>query len=163
MEKWKEIHDFPGYSISSEGRVRNDSSGRIMSLTLNQQGIVQVGFTVRGRHFKRGVALLVARAFLSHKMGAFDTVINLDGDRLNNSMENLAWRPRWFAIHYHRQFRHRYAHAINRPVIDSKTLKVSPTSFDACIEYGLLERDLVESIHNRTYVWPTMQIFKVVE
>src|SRR4051812_7938650 len=62
-EEWKRIKEFPDYSISTEGRVRNDRTSRIMALTMNQLGIVQVGFTKNHRYFKRAVAPLVAHAF----------------------------------------------------------------------------------------------------
>jgi hypothetical protein len=163
MERWKAIHDFPRYFVSSEGRIKNGDTGRIMALTLNQQGIVQVGFSDNGKYFKRAVAPLVAHAFIPRPMGPFDTPINLDGDRTNNSVENLMWRPRWFATVYHRQFRHPYAHPILRPIVDMETRVVSDDSRAAAVQYGLLEKDIVLSILNRTVVWPTYQEFRVLE
>lgn len=162
MEQWKPIHEFPGYSVSSEGRIRNDRNRHIMAQTLNQQGIVQVGFSQEGRYHKRAVAPLVAHAFIPRPFGPYDTPINLDGDRTNNGVDNLMWRPRWFAICYHKQFKKRYHSPINREIMEMKTREVFPTAFDACLKYGLLEQELVLSIINRTVVWPTYQEFRLL-
>lgn len=160
-EQWKEIHEFPNYSVSDRGRVRNERTGRLMALTVNQQGIVQAGFNHNGEHFKRSVTVLVAHAFLPRPMGPFDTPIHVDGDFLNNDVDNLMWRPRWFAIRYHRQFKHRYPNAIYNDIMDMKTKEVCHGSWDACLRYGLIEKELVVAIHNRTYVWPTYQEFRI--
>lgn len=161
-EYWKAIEDFPGYSISSFGRVRADKSGRILVLSENQFGLLQVGMMRDGEQRHRSVPLLVAKAFIPSPAGAFDTPINLDGDRFNNSITNLVWRPRWFAIKYNRQFRYPYEHSILAPIEDVKTGQVSENSFECAKRYGLLEQDLVLSIVNRTYVWPTYQEFRVL-
>jgi hypothetical protein len=162
-ERWKEVDRFPGYSVSNFGRIRADRSGRILSLNENQYGLLQVGLMRDGIQFHRSVPLLVATAFIPQPSGPFDTPINLDGDRRNNHVDNLMWRPRWFAIKYNQQFRHPYDNPITSPVVDLKTGEVSENSFECAKRYGFLERDLVLSILNRTYVWPTYQEFGVLE
>jgi hypothetical protein len=162
-EEWRNIRSFPEYSVSSEGRVRNNRTRRILAQSLNQQGIPMVGLTRNGEHYKRGVALLVATAFIPRPKGPFDTPINLDGDRENNHVINLMWRPRWFAVFYHKQFKHPPKLRIHQPIIDIKSRIISPNSHICSMTYGLLEHDLVLSIVNRTYVWPTYQRFELFE
>ena len=162
-EDWKQIRHFQGYSVSTLGRIRSDKSGRILALSQNQYGVVQVGLVRDGVQHHRSVPLLVARAFVPNKYEAYDTPINLDGNRLNNSVENLVWRPRAFAIRYNQQFKYPYLHHIWNPIQDLKTGVISENSIECAKQYGLLESDLVMSILNRTYVWPTYQIFGVVE
>jgi hypothetical protein len=94
---------------------------------------------------------------------AFDTPINLDGDRFNCCLQNLMWRPRWFAVQYNRQFRERYDRPIEVPLKAADTKEVFPNSLAAAIRYGLLERDVVLSIEHNTLTWPTYQKFEVVE
>jgi len=149
--------------VSNFGNIRSNKSKRIMSVSPNQFGVVQVGLMREGVQYHRSVPLLVARAFLPIKPGPFDTPINLDGDRNNNHVDNLVWRPRWFAVKYNRQFRYPYEHHISRPLADMKTLEISPNSFECAKRYGLLEEEIVIAIHTRTYVWPTYQEFSVVE
>lgn len=162
-EEWKTIEHFPEYSVSTFGRIRTNKSGRILRLNFNQYGVLQVGLIRDGVQRHRSVPLLVAKAFLWQPPGPFDTPINLDGDRNNNYVTNLEWRPRWFAIRYNRQFIYPYENPITSQIIDIKTGEISDDSFDAAKRYGLLERDVVLSILNRTYVWPTYQQFTVVQ
>lgn len=161
-EQWKTVDFFPEYSVSSYGRVRSDKSGRMLALSQNQFGLVHVGMMRDGLQRHRSVPLLVAKAFIPEPGGPFDTPINLDGDRYNNKVNNLVWRPRWFAIKYNQQFRHPYENSISSPIIDLKTELVSANSFECAKDYGLLEQDLVLSILNRTYVWPTYQEFGIL-
>jgi hypothetical protein len=163
QERWKTIELFPDYEVSDLGRIRSNTSDRILSLNENQSGLVQVGLMRDGQQFHRSVPLLVAKAFLPRPSEAFDTPINLDGDRYNNALENLTWRPRWFAIRYNQQFKRPFENSIQAPIQDLKTGDVSENSFECAKHYGLLERDLVLSIVNRTYVWPTYQQFSIFE
>lgn len=163
MERWKLIENFPDYSVSDHGRVRSNKSERILALNVNQYGLLQVGMMRDGEQKHRSVPLLVAKAFIPQPSGPFDTPVNLDGNRYNNHYENLVWRPRWFAIKYNQQIRHPYEHPIMSPLVDVKTGIVSEDSTQCFKQYGLLEEDLVMSILNRTYVWPTYQEFAILE
>lgn len=162
-ERWKPIPRFPGYSVSSEGRIRNDNTERILVPNENQSGLLFIGLMRNGKQFHRSIPKLVATSFVPHKFGPFDTPINLDGNRRNNRAENLVWRPRWFAVFYHQQFRHPYENPIERPIQNMDTGEVFPDSFSAAVHYGLLEKELVLSILNRTPAWPIYQKFIVVE
>lgn len=162
-EHWRPIEDFPEYSVSNYGRIRADKSERILALNENQFGLLQVGLMRDGTQYHRSVPLLVAKAFIPQPTGPFDTPINLDGDRHNNHFANLVWRPRWFAIKYNQQFRHPYENPILAPLEDVKTHETSENSTECAKRYGLLESDLVLSVLNRTYVWPTYQEFRIVQ
>lgn len=162
-ERWKQIELFPEYSVSDHGRVRSDKTGRILSLSQNQYGLVNVGLMRDGVQHHRSVPLLVARAFLPQETGPFDTPINRDGDRHNNHVNNLLWRPRWFAIRYNQQFKYPFDNPILIPLEDVKTGEICENSFECAKQFGLLEKDLVASIQSRTYVWPTYQQFRIVE
>lgn len=159
-ELWKVIPEFPEYSVSNFGDIRSNKSGRILSTSPNQFGVVQVGLMKDGVQYHRSVPLLVAKAFLPVHPGPFDTPINLDGNRLNNIVENLVWRPRWFAIKYNRQFRYPFDLHLPRPIVDIKTGVVSENSLECAKQYGLLEEEIVYAIMNKTYVWPTYQEFR---
>jgi hypothetical protein len=161
-EFWKQIEDFPGYSVSSYGRVRTDKSGRILVQSENQFGLLQVGMMRDGEQRHRSVPLLVAKAFIPNSLDAFDTPINLDGDRHNNRVDNLAWRPRWFAIRYNQQFKYPYEHSIIAPLEDIKTGEVSENSLECAKQYGLLEEEIVFAILNHSFVWPTYQEFRII-
>lgn len=162
-EVWKTIREFPDYSVSNFGNVRTEKTGRILRMSPNQFGVMNVGLMKDGIQYHRSVPLLVAKAFLPIKPGPFDTPINLDGDRSNNHVDNLVWRPRWFAVKYNRQFRFPSEMFIDRPIVDIKTGEVSVNSLDCAKRYGLLEEEVVLAVMNKTYVWPTYQEFRVLE
>lgn len=163
IEVWKPIDLFPEYSVSNYGQIRSDKSGRYLALNLNQYGVLQVGLMRERVQHHRSVTLLVARAHLPPVGGPFDTPINRDGNRLNNRVDNLLWRPRWFAIRFNQQFRWPYENPILSPIIDLKSGEVSDNSLECAKRYGLLEKDVVLSIMNRTYTWPTYQEFGILE
>lgn len=132
-----------------------------MSLLRNQNEVINVGLTKNKTQHKRAVARLVATAFLQKPRNpTFDTPINLDGDRMNNSVENLMWRPRWFAIKYAEQFK-RNECGFLVPIIDVKSGEVYETSWDAATSCGLLDREIKLAVLNNTFVWPTYQMFRV--
>lgn len=163
MQEWREIVGFSGYSVSDAGAIQNDKTGRLMRTYRNTRGIETVGLMHRGVQHKRSVAVLVADAFIrTARSITFNTPINLDGVRSNNRVTNLAWRPLWFAQRYHKQFEIG-PQGIARPVQNINTEEVYPTTWDAAILLGLLERELVMSILNRTYVFPLYQTFRILE
>ena len=105
QERWAPIEGFPLYEVSDQGRVRNVKTGHIKIPQINQAGIVNVLLVARGEQSRRSVAVMVAEAFLPEPPQTWNaTPINMDGDRTNNWVDNLEWRPRWFAIRYHQQF-----------------------------------------------------------
>lgn len=166
-QKWRPIEDFVGYSISDHGLVRNDETDRLVARRVNNRGIAYVGITRNYQQTTVSVARLVANAFLeSHPNEAFDTPINLDGDRINNRVWNLMWRPRWFAVKYHRQF-FRGWDKEKGEIEEVQTLEIFEKPLLAAIEYGLLALDISINAWNRTHhgdehsrVWPTGQRFR---
>lgn len=158
------IEDFPDYSISEDGLVVNNHTGRQLSLTINQRGLVQVGLVKHGRQCKRSVSLLVAKTFLDPPaLEAFNTPIHLDGDRLNNRIDNLMWRPRWFAVKYQQQFERWRGPKVPQRIIEINTKMKFKSSWHAAKQFGLLDQDIADAIEHRTYVWPTYQQFRILE
>jgi hypothetical protein len=162
-EEWVAVEGFPGYSVNPLGEVQKDSTGRVLHTRLNQYGVPYVGLMRNWKQCIRSLPKLVATAFIPIPNDVFDTPINLDGDRTNCRVDNLMWRPRWYAVYYVNQFKERYDNPINTGVRDVETGEEFPDSLAAACRFGLLERDLVLSILNHTLVWPTFQQFELVE
>lgn len=162
-EEWKHVTGFPGYSVNPLGQVRNDASKRLLAYRYNQYGVPYVGMMRDWQQCSRSVPRLVARAFLSEPSDLFDTPIQLDGDRSNCQVDNLMWRPYWYAVRYNKQFKHRYEHPIEAPIRSLSDGNVFPSSLAAGCNYGLLEREVVMSVYNRTPAWPTYQYFELAE
>jgi len=168
MEEWRVVQGFECYSVSTLGRIRSDieykngNTGLIIRQSTNQRGVAYVGLMKNGIQHKRSVALMVAHAFImTARPLTFTTPINLDGDRHNNRVENLLWRPTWFARKYFRQFE--YPHArIPRPIVEVKSHQEFASSWDAALTHGLLDEEIFEATRNKTYVWPTFQRFELL-
>lgn len=165
MDVWTEIPGFPGYAVSNRGLVCNDKTGRILMQSHNQHGVVHVGLFMDGRQHKRSVAVLVANAFLPPPPSPrFNTPIHLNGNRDHNFVENLAWRPRPFAIEYGKQFKRTYRNRIYVPIENVDTGAVYEDSFEAACKEGLLERGVVMSVLNADdRVFPTGDQFRIAQ
>lgn len=161
-QAWKKIPGYPDYSINPLGQVRHDKNERLVAPRLNQYGVPYVGLMRGWKQEIRSLARMVALTFLYIPSEIFNTPIQLDGNPLNVRLDNLMWRPRWYAVQYKRQFKKRYDNPVNDPVHAIQEREVFKTSFEAAKRYGLLEREVVLSIINRTPAWPTYQQFELV-
>lgn len=163
MDHWRKIYAFPGYSVSYTGDVRNDLTGYWLQYSINQAGVVYVGITKGRTQYNRSVARLVADAFLPLPMyESFDTPINLDGNRLNNFVNNLIWRPRWFAVKYNRQFFNTGLASVLK-LRELATGEIFNSSLAAAVRFGLLAQDLAIAALNQDEVWPTGQRFAILK
>lgn len=164
-ENWRPIEGFPDYSVNPLGQVRRDSTGRLLVPRYNQYGVPYVGLMRNWEQCSRSLPRLVALAFLPRPSDIFDTPIQIDGDRTNCSVDNLMWRPRWYAVLYNNQFEEggRYPNAIDAPIRAVHERETFPNSLAAGCRYGLLEREVVLSVLNRTPAWPTYQYFELAE
>jgi len=151
---------FSKYSVSNYGNVRNDEVNRLMLQSGNQSGTLYVGLIDDNDQLQRklSVGLLVAKMFLNERPDPNDNVIHLDGNRKNNFVTNLEYRPGWFAKQYHRQF-DAPSPKIKVPIIEFYTDEWFPDSWAACRKYGLLDKDVLLSVVDAITVWPTGQLF----
>lgn len=84
VEIWKQIPDLPGYSVSNKGRIKKDSTGKIMVQSKNG-GYCRITIS---KHVHR----LVAQAFLGESEDNSKCwVDHIDGNRSNNDVSNLRW------------------------------------------------------------------------
>lgn len=159
-EEWQEIPAFPGYSVSTTGLVRNDKTERNVARCVNQRGIVYVGLCRDGRQYKRSLPVLVLEAFSLRPSFKFDTPINLDGNRSNNDISNLMWRPRWFALKYATQFLYNSVGRISDPVEIVETKEVFENSWHASTTLGVLDHEIAISVMTKNWVYPLRQHFR---
>lgn len=164
-ERWRPIKDYDRYLVSDHGRVLNAQRETLISPTRKKTGYLSVGLYINGIRKPKPVRLLVAQTFLPDPLYSDMTCpINLDGDYTNNHYENLLWRGVWFAKEYMKQFgeTHRYPNTYASPIQDQETEDVYENSMDACVNNGLLDRDVCTSLETGDRVWPTQQRFKKV-
>jgi hypothetical protein len=162
MEQWVPLLGYPGYSASSLGQVRNDKRDRILTVVQLPTSYAYVGLVKDGIQVKRSVSKLISETFLPIPViSTFTTPIHFDGDLANCRVENLAWRPRWFAIKHTRQFKVVLPDYPD-PVRELETGEVFENSWKPVFRFGLLYMDLILSILNKTRVFPTMQSYEWV-
>ena len=104
MEIWKPIRNFPSYNASSEGRIMNVRTQRILKPTINEKGYFQVCLRKNGRQYSVRVHRIIAETFLGENLDM--EVRHKDDDRLNNNVENLEWCTRKEIVANRRRIRH---------------------------------------------------------
>lgn len=168
----KAIDEFPRYDITNLGRVFNRNTGREMAHSQVQYGIITVGliqdvldddegYVVQHSVQKtRSIKSLVAKAFVPGESRTFNTPIQLDGDRNNLRADNIAWRPRWFAIRYTRQMYSQEDWYFTGPIIDITHNVVYETIFEAAVANGLLCKDILSSLRIKKPVFPNGSQFR---
>ena len=162
-EDWAQIPEFPNYSVSSWGRIRREDHDRIIALSRNQQGNIMAAFLKDGKQYRRSVATIVADNFLGdEKREPFTTPTHQDGDKTNNYVGNLFWRPRWFTVRYQQQFENGFPPRIPRRILNHNTGVISENSAEASIQNVVLERDIFRcALIDSIPIFPDWHMFSI--
>lgn len=93
-ETWKVVvNSNDKYEVSNTGKVRRKETGRILTPSLNFCGYEYVTICFSGKHKQIRVHRAVAEAFIPNPENKPE-VNHIDGDKLNNCVENLEWCTR---------------------------------------------------------------------
>ena len=87
-EAWKPIPDFPGYEVSSKGRIRRGS--HIKKPDFDRKGYARVSLWIRQKRHNKLIAPLVAESFIGPRPTGMVACHN-DGNKSNNDFRNLRW------------------------------------------------------------------------
>lgn len=128
VEEWRDIEGYKGYQVSNKGRVRTHGkitttelhgkrkwADRILKLKIGKDKCSRVELWCDGKHKTFLVHRLEAIAFLG-KVPKDMTVNHKDGNRQNNSIDNLEWCSRADNIRY--GFEHGQYHMKHCTLID---------------------------------------------
>ena len=88
---WKTIKQNENYSINENGEVKNNISGKILKSFINKKSGYKIIDLWRNNKCKK-IALhrFIAETFIPNPLHK-PTVDHKDGNRLNNSIDNLRW------------------------------------------------------------------------
>jgi len=87
-EFWVVCADFPKYSVSNYGNVRNNRTGRDLQPKVRKDGYVRVYLWLNGYQLGALVHRLVAKAFFVN-YSEFHSVTHMNDIRHDNSVVNL--------------------------------------------------------------------------
>jgi hypothetical protein len=91
IEKWKDVEGWDGiYSVSDTGKIRNNKTGKLRKFRKEKLGYLSVDLWNRGFMKRLKIHRLVALAFIPN-MDSKPQVNHKDGNKENNSVENLEW------------------------------------------------------------------------
>lgn len=88
-DDWVIIDNFPSYKINSDGIVININTNKVLKQSINN-GYYDVTLTKNKRHYRIKIHRLLANAFIP-KIKDKPYVDHIDGNKLNNSIDNLRW------------------------------------------------------------------------
>jgi hypothetical protein len=86
----REIPEFPGYFVDTEGNVRG-LKGRILAPTCDKDGYLKVNLIREGKMKTMRNHRLVLLAYRGNPPEGKPQARHLDGNQKNNNLENLQW------------------------------------------------------------------------
>ena len=87
------IKDFPGYYVTSCGKVWSYKSKKFLKHMITKDGYHSVGLYKDGKRKIMRVHQLVAQAYIPNPNN-YDTVDHINEDKNKNHVNNLQWLPR---------------------------------------------------------------------
>ena len=165
MENPRPIEGFPDYVVDRDGSVYTAYKFKPRKPSLTREGAVKITLYENGQPQTRSLALIVAKAHLynDHDPDIFDTPIHLDNNLSNNHVDNLAWRPRWFAKKYQQQYWNQEYRFSKVVIEDVQTGEVYNGLMEVCQKFGLLYIDVINSCTRGTTVFPTWKRFNFID
>lgn len=162
-EVWRIIPEFPDYEASNFGQIANREGDYLIRPSTTMQGALKVGLVKNQRQCTRSVKRIIAQLFVPGQDDIFDTPIQLDCDQTNCRADNLEWRPRWFAWHYHQQYGLLESRFRLGPIVEldesGAVIQAYTDLVDAAKTNGLLLDHLWKGVNLREPVFPNNQFF----
>ena len=91
---WKPIENYEGlYEISDEGQIRHVKYNRLVKPVTGTRGSQMVNLYKKNATKQFSVHRLVAKMFIPNPDN-LTVVGHIDGDKTNNRVENLEWKPK---------------------------------------------------------------------
>lgn len=90
LEIWRQIKEYPRYSVSNLGRVKNNNTDKVLKGYTDFKGYQRVCIHCRGERIRKDLKVhrLVAEAFVPNPENK-PQVNHIDGNKQNNAASNL--------------------------------------------------------------------------
>ncbi len=167
-EIWRDIPGYEGaYQVSSLGRVKSltrnclRSDGiwftiheKTLRPCVNKRGYHSVVLRKDLRNVTREIHTLVAAAFLGPRGAKDEEIRHMDGNRLNNSAENLCYGTRsqnQLDLYRYRGYHHRLTPDQALEIRKRRAAGESGRSLAA--EFCCSESNISEIVHGRSFAW----------
>lgn len=98
-EIWKPLDEFPQYSVSNIGRIKNNKTGYVLVGGYDRDKYRQVTITCNGKQYNRRVCRLVAIAFVPNPNN-LPQVNHKDENKENDLWTNLEWCTAEYNVNY---------------------------------------------------------------
>ena len=160
---WRPIQGFQDYAVNDQGKVIRIATMKEVKPSFNNSETLKVHLVDdRGERRTKSVRMLVAEAFLERSPhDDFTTVIQKDLDPLNVCVDNLEWRSKRLAMMYISQFDIVLTKYRQTPVVERTTNTTFNSVVEAARTYGLLFKDIWNSIDDGEEVWSTGHLFDI--
>lgn len=89
-DTWSKIEEFPNYSVSTDGRIRNDIRGELKAPKKSSGGYYAVDLYKNGKRTTARIHRLVGQAYVENPDNKAQ-INHIDGDKSNNDYRNLEW------------------------------------------------------------------------
>lgn len=90
-EFWKQSIEYDRYEVSNKGRIRNKNTGVLLSGHTNHDGYLTTKMTYyKYKYHSRFIHRIVAKTWILNPNNYLE-INHKDGNKLNNSMNNLEW------------------------------------------------------------------------
>ena len=89
-QEWKKLNDYPNYSISNMGQIKNDKTGRFLKPSMKGNYIGANLWNEDKKPNSIAIHRLVALAFIPNENN-YNQIDHINRDKLDNRVENLRW------------------------------------------------------------------------
>lgn len=105
-ERWMPVEGYENYLVSNTGMIKG-SKGNLLTIVLDKYGYETVSLCKHSKPKTFLVHRIVAKSFIPNPKN-LQTVDHIDGNKRNNSVDNLQWLSRRDNLQkYHREQGHR--------------------------------------------------------